>query len=169
MAFYQIVATMLVTLGAITVTFGIVYAIYLNLNDVGIYSICAGLVMVGASGIGCVWRIHRLKIRTKVTDLSKRSILFDEMYDGKEKAFENKEYEPYSVKKLRLIGKRLQSDYSVLKYAKDNNMILITEDNENYSGCIENGISCVKLGQNPTVEEIEQKLEDLKRSTTDAT
>ena len=164
MAFYQIVATMLVTLGTIVVAIGIVSAASPKTNDVGIYSIYAGLVMIGAGGISCAWRILRLKVRTKVTDLSKRSILFDEMYDGKEKAFENKEYEPYSVKKLRLIGERLQSDYSVLKYAKDNNMILITEDNENYSGCMENGISCVKLGQNPTVEEIEQKLEDLKTS-----
>ena len=73
------------------------------------------------------------------------------------------------MKKLRLTGERLQSDYSVLKYAEDNKMILVTEDNENYDGCTENNIPCVKLGQNPTAEEIEQRLEDLKRRTTNAT
>ena len=37
-------------------------------------------------------------------------------------------------------------------------MILITEDNENYGGCMENQIPCVQLGQNPSNEEIIEKL-----------
>ena len=37
-------------------------------------------------------------------------------------------------------------------------MILITEDKENYGGCIENQIPCVQLGQNPSNDEILEKL-----------
>ena len=106
-AFYQIAATMFVTLGTIAVALGIVAAISRNLNDVGMYSMYAGIMMVGAGGIGCACVILRLKVRTKVTDLSKCSMLFDEMYDGKEIAFENKKYKPFSVKKLCLAGKTI--------------------------------------------------------------
>ena len=37
-------------------------------------------------------------------------------------------------------------------------MILITEDNESYGGCMENQIPCVQLGQNPSNDEIIEKL-----------
>ena len=35
-------------------------------------------------------------------------------------------------------GKKLQSDFSVLNYTRDNKMILITADVENKHGCEEN-------------------------------
>ena len=40
-------------------------------------------------------------------------------------------------------------------------MIFITEDAENVGGCQENDLSCIGLGQNPSVEEIVKELESL--------
>ena len=95
--------------------------------------------------------------------LSDHVILFDEMYDGKEIELTKKGYEAYSVKKLRLEGKELHYDYSVLKYVEEQKMILITEDPENYGGCIKNGLPCIKLGQNPSIDEVIKELEALKK------
>ena len=41
-------------------------------------------------------------------------------------------------------------------------MILITEYNDNYGGCMENQIPCVQLGQNPSNDEIIESLKNLK-------
>lgn len=89
-------------------------------------------------------------------------VLFDEMYDGKDIELEKKGYVVFSVKKLRLNGEPLQYDYSILKFVEENKLILITEDSENYGGCIENNIPCIKLGQNPPIDEIIKELESLK-------
>jgi len=93
---------------------------------------------------------------------SQKMILVDEMYDGKDIELAKKGYDTYSVKKLRLTGEPLQYDYSVLNYVKENKMILITEDPENYGGCQENNLPCIILGQNPSIEEIINGLESLK-------
>jgi len=53
---------------------------------------------------------------------------------------------------------KLQYDYSIIKYAELNKMILITEDTENKGGCDENNIPCIQLGQNPSIVEIVQEL-----------
>ena len=89
------------------------------------------------------------------------------MYDGKDLGLKEKRYDAYSVKKLRLEGKSLRYDYSVLNYAKDNSMILITEDPENIGGCKENNLPCIGLGQNPSVEDIIKELELLKKDKRD--
>jgi hypothetical protein len=93
---------------------------------------------------------------------SRKVVLFDEMYDGKDIELGQRGYDAYSVKKLRLTGEPLQYDYSVLKYLEENKMILITEDPENYGGCQENNLPCIKLGQNPSIEEIIKAIESLK-------
>jgi len=85
------------------------------------------------------------------------------MYDGKDIELEKLGYNAQSVKKIRLTGKSLRYDYSVLKYVEENNMILITEDPENYGGCQENHLPCIKLGQNPTIEEIVRELKSLNK------
>ena len=105
-----------------------------------------------------------------ISDTSKRKlkinkspkILFDEMYDGKDIELKKKGYDAHSVKKLRLTGEPIQYDYSVIKYAKENKMILITEDPEICGGCQENNLPCIKLGQNPSIDEIVKELESLK-------
>jgi hypothetical protein len=65
-----------------------------------------------------------------------------------------------SVKQLINQGKRLHSDFSVLKYAKDNEMILVTADIENQKGCQENEIKYVRINKETVLKSI---LEGLKR------
>jgi len=65
-------------------------------------------------------------------------ILVDESDDGLDEKLREIGYEAYSVKKLIAEGKRLHSDYSVLKYARENKMLLITRDAENGLSCEEN-------------------------------
>ena len=87
------------------------------------------------------------------------SVLFDEMYEGKDEELKKLGYDAYSVRKLREEKKlKLQYDYSIIKYAELNKMILITEDTENKGGCDENNIPCIQLGQNPSIDEIVQEL-----------
>lgn len=71
-------------------------------------------------------------------------ILIDEMYEGFDDRLKELGYtEVESVKKLVNDNKPMKSDFSVLKYAKDNDMILVTGDKENEKGCIENNIKYV--------------------------
>jgi len=122
------------------------------------------------AGVGCMfvgtglflWLIWRESSKPKTKfNKSRKIVLFDEMYDGKDIELEKRGYDAFSVKKLRLEGEPLQYDYSVLKYVQENKMILITEDPENYGGCQENNLPCIKLGQNPSIEEIVKELESL--------
>ena len=72
-------------------------------------------------------------------------VLLDEMYDGMDARLKEFGYDALSVKKLKLEGKKLSSDYSVIKYAEENNMVMVTEDVEVGMACKENNIPCVLL------------------------
>ncbi len=72
-------------------------------------------------------------------------VLVDEMYDGMDIKLKEFGYEAFSVKKLIMEGKKLSSDYSVIKYAEENGMVMITEDVEVGKACKENNIPCVLL------------------------
>lgn len=72
-------------------------------------------------------------------------VLLDEMYDGMDARLREFGYDAFSVKKLKLEGKKLSSDYSVIRYAEENNMVVVTEDVEVGKACKENGIPCVLL------------------------
>lgn len=72
-------------------------------------------------------------------------ILVDAMYDGVDAKLKEFGYDAYSVKKLIAEGKKLSSDYSMIKYAEENHMIMITEDTEVGKACKENNIPCVLL------------------------
>lgn len=72
-------------------------------------------------------------------------ILVDAMYDGVDAKLKEFGYDAYSVKKLIAEGKKLSSDYSMIKYAEENHMIMITEDTEVGKACKENDIPCVLL------------------------
>lgn len=85
-------------------------------------------------------------------------VLFDEMYDDKDTELQKLGYEAYSVKKLIRKGHRLKTDYSVIKYADINRMILVTEEGDSFRGCRENNIPCLLLDQNPDIKLIEKKL-----------
>ncbi len=72
-------------------------------------------------------------------------VLIDEMDDGWDEKLRSLGYDAYSVKKLRLEGKKLRTDYSVINYAKENGMILVTRDTESGQACQENNIPYVLL------------------------
>lgn len=72
-------------------------------------------------------------------------VLVDEMYDGYDAKLKEFGYHAFSVKKLISEGKKLSSDYSVIKYAEENGMVVVTEDVEIGNACKENNIRCVLL------------------------
>ncbi len=72
-------------------------------------------------------------------------VLVDEMYDGIDTKLKEFGYQAFSVKKLISEGKKLTSDYSVIRYAEENSMVVVTEDTEVGKACKENNIPCVIL------------------------
>ena len=92
--------------------------------------------------------------------MSKESlkILVDEMDDGMDEKLRDMGYDAYSVKKLRAEGLNLHTDYSVINYAKENNMILITRDTESGVACDENDIPCILLDTNEIFKIVTEKL-----------
>ena len=62
------------------------------------------------------------------------------MDDGWDERLQKLGFDAYSVKKLRTEGKKLRTDYSVINYARENNMILVTRDTESGQACEENNL-----------------------------
>ena len=85
-------------------------------------------------------------------------ILVDEMDDGWDEKLRILGYEAYSVKKLIMEGKKLHTDYSVITYAKENKMLLITRDTESGKACKENNIPCILLDNSEIFNIIVEKL-----------
>ena len=85
-------------------------------------------------------------------------ILIDEMDDGMDEKLEKVGFEAYSVKKLRMEGLNLHTDFSVISYAKENNMILVTRDTENGEACSENNIPCILLDSDEIFKIVLNKL-----------
>ena len=85
-------------------------------------------------------------------------ILVDEMDDGMDEKLRDMGYDAYSVKKLRAEGLKLHTDYSVINYAKENSMILITRDTESGEACNENNIPYVLLDSNEIFKIVTEKL-----------
>ena len=87
-------------------------------------------------------------------------ILVDEMDDGMDERLIQLGYDAYSVKKLRNEGKKLHTDYSVINYAKENDMILITRDTESGQACEENELPCILLDNNEIFKIVTEKLKN---------
>ena len=85
-------------------------------------------------------------------------ILIDEMDDGMDERLIQLGYDAYSVKKLRVEGKKLHTDYSVINYAKENGMILITRDTESGQACEENNLPCILLDNDEIFKIVLEKL-----------
>ena len=85
-------------------------------------------------------------------------ILIDEMDDVMDEKLNSLGYDAYSIKKLRAEGKKLHTDYSVINYAKENNMILITRDTESGQACEENDLPCVLLDNDEIFKIVIEKL-----------
>lgn len=88
-------------------------------------------------------------------------ILVDEMDDGMDEKLGTLGYQAYSVKKLRTEGKKLATDYSIINYAKENDLVLITRDTESGKACQENNIPCVLLDNNEIFKIVVDKLKQL--------
>lgn len=187
---WQLLATIIAAVGAVMLAYGL--SLLLFSSELGIDSIEAsedtannlkiiskiasnsawtyivtGIVLLFLIPFLIIILILNEKVKPKKKKSSKLQILVDEMYDGKDLELIEKGYDAYSVKKLRLEGKPLRYDYSVLNYTKDNFMILITEDPENIGACQENNLPCIGMGQNPSVEDIVKELKLLKNAKKD--
>jgi predicted nuclease of predicted toxin-antitoxin system len=88
-------------------------------------------------------------------------ILVDEMDDGMDERLIHLGYDAYSVKKLRSEGKKLHTDYSVINFAKENNMILITRDTESGQACEENELPYILLDNDEIFKIVTEKLKNL--------
>ncbi len=89
---------------------------------------------------------------------NKLKILVDEMDDGMDERLKEIGYDAYSVKKLRTEGKKLRTDYSVINYARENNMILITSDAESGQACEENKLPYILLDNEEIFKIVVKKL-----------
>jgi len=89
-------------------------------------------------------------------------VLVDAMYDGLDIKLKELDYDTYSVKKLIAEGKKLQSDYSIIKYAAENNMVVVTGDTEVGNGCKENDIPYVLIDNNKILKLVLEGLDALK-------
>ena len=77
--------------------------------------------------------------------MERPKILIDEMDDGWDERLRQLGFDAYSVKKLRAEGKKLRTDYSVINYAKENGLILVTRDTESGQACEENNLPYILL------------------------
>ena len=85
-------------------------------------------------------------------------ILIDEMDDGWDEKLKELGYDAYSVKKLRADGHKLRTDYSVINYAKENGMLLVTRDTESGQACEENDLPFILLDNNEIFNIVVSKL-----------
>ncbi len=90
--------------------------------------------------------------------LKNQKILVDEMDDGMDEKLKEIGYDAYSVKKLRTEGKKLHADYSVINYARENGMILVTRDTESGIACQENNLPCILLDNDEIFKIVVEKL-----------
>ena len=72
-------------------------------------------------------------------------VLIDEMDDGWDEKLKELGFDAYSVKKLRMNGHKLRTDYSVINYAKENDMVLVTRVTESGQACQENDLPYILL------------------------
>ena len=87
-------------------------------------------------------------------------ILVDEMDDGMDEKLNELGFEAYSVKKLLTEGRNLRTDYSIINYAKENEMILVTRDTESGQACQENDLPCILLDNEEIFKIVVEKLKN---------
>ena len=85
-------------------------------------------------------------------------ILVDENLDGMDDRLKGLGYDAYSVRKLQMIGKKLSSDYSIINYARENNMIIVTKDTEFRKASEENNFPLILLDDEEILKVIIEKL-----------
>jgi len=85
-------------------------------------------------------------------------ILVDENLDGMDERLKEHGYDAYSVRKLQIKGKKLGSDYSIINYARENNMIIVTKDTEFRKASEENNFPLILLDDEEILKVIVEKL-----------
>ncbi len=85
----------------------------------------------------------------------------DENLDGMDERLKEKGYDAYSVRKLQIEGKKLGSDYSIINYARENNMIIVTKDTEFRKASEENNFPLILLDDEEIFNVIVEKLKKL--------
>jgi predicted nuclease of predicted toxin-antitoxin system len=90
--------------------------------------------------------------------MKEKKILIDEMDDGMDEKLCELGFDALSVKKLRIDGKKLHTDYSIINYAKEHNMILVTRDTESGQACEENDLPCILLDNDEIFKIVLEKL-----------
>jgi len=89
-------------------------------------------------------------------------ILVDENLDGMDDRLKKIGYDAYSVRKLQIAGKKLSSDYSIINYARENNMIIVTKDTEFRKASEENDFPLILLDDEEILKVIVEKLKNFK-------
>ena len=85
-------------------------------------------------------------------------ILVDENLDGMDERLKQIGYDAYSVRKLQIKGIKLGSDYSIINYARENNMIIVTKDTEFRKASEENNFPLILLDDEEILKVIVEKL-----------
>ncbi|TFH00679.1 MAG: hypothetical protein E4G77_04635 [Nitrosopumilus sp.] len=93
--------------------------------------------------------------------MSNLKILIDEMDDGWDEKLKQLGIDAYSVKKLRAEGKKMRTDYSVINYARENDMILVTRDTESGQACEENNLPYILLDNEEIFKIVLDKINQL--------
>jgi predicted nuclease of predicted toxin-antitoxin system len=85
-------------------------------------------------------------------------ILVDENLDGMDERLKEQGFDAYSVRKLQIEGKKLASDYSIINYARENKMIIVTKDTEFRKASEENDFPLILLDDEEIFKVILEKL-----------
>jgi predicted nuclease of predicted toxin-antitoxin system len=93
--------------------------------------------------------------------MTTKKILVDEMDDGMDEKLIELGYEAFSVKKLLNKGLKLRTDYSIINYARENDMLLVTRDTESGQACAENNLPCILLDNDEIFKIVVEKLKHL--------
>ncbi|MHA7733714.1 DUF5615 family PIN-like protein [Nitrosopumilus sp. S6] len=87
-------------------------------------------------------------------------ILVDENLDGMDDRLKEHGYDALSVRKLQKTGEKLGSDYSIINYARKNNMIIVTKDTEFRKASEENDFPLILLDDEEILKVIIEKLKN---------
>ena len=87
-------------------------------------------------------------------------ILVDENLDGMDERLKTHGYDAFSVRKLQKTGEKLGSDYSIINYAKKNDMIIVTKDTEFRKASEENDFPLILLDDEEILKVIIEKLKN---------
>ena len=85
-------------------------------------------------------------------------ILVDENLDGMDEKLKLLGFDAYSVRKMQMEGKKLGSDYSIINYARENGMIIVTKDTEFRKASEENDFPLILLDDEEILKIIIEKL-----------